>query len=441
MNIVITYIITFLSFILPIPHTIGVRNVLAGLLTLLVIIQFIRNKQKIDFSYLKKPFMLLLLLSLWIIVNAFFISIFPHTSQREIVGQWLVPMIYLFDFAMIGFLFNKDEIQKLFNYIFVALLIHVLYVDAIELKYYLYHHSVLTRIPGLEEGSDKSNYLTNIVLSFLAAEIIYRIRTKHNILYFNNINLGIILLFTILSSAFEGMRNGVVAILFLGVSTLFFSLYKNENVSKKIKYFISIFIIGLFVLPAYYNFTHDSRWKTLKETIPIALQTQKYKHWLYPKKIALPKLPDGSRASASNYERVAWAYEGLKIIFENPLGVGWGRNAFGHAIQKKYNLKKRTLGHSHSGIIDFTIALGWPGLILWLLFILYMLKISIKYAIKEYNFFAILMFFNVTGFVTRWLVDSNMRDHMFLMFIMIVGITYTGILKLKVINEKNSTFK
>ena len=44
---------------------------------------------------------------------------------------------------------------------------------------------------------------------------------------------------------------------------------------------------------------------------------------------------------------------------------------------------------------------------------------------RSYNYFAILTLFVTMGFVGRSFFDANMRDHMFLQFMIILGISLT----------------
>ena len=47
-----------------------------------------------------------------------------------------------------------------------------------------------------------------------------------------------------------------------------------------------------------------------------------------------PKLSNGEVVSHSNYMRIAWALKGVEYISNDLLGIGYGRNVFGHAIEK-----------------------------------------------------------------------------------------------------------
>ncbi len=427
MNNLIYFLTGTLLFVLPIPHTIAIRNILALLLLVTVVYALVRDKAYQRFSMeteLKKVLTLLGVLTLWIFVVAFFVSDETSWSLQEIKSQWLTPLLYFATFAGLGVYTTSREAsvwKNMYALIFLILFVHVLYVDLFGLQYYIKHKAMVHRFRGLTDGPDKSNYITNILLSFIMAEIIYRFRTGKKLLNINHFAITLILILTLVSSIFEGMRNGMIAIAFLGITSIVFALYKNRAFSKKTKLLISVFLIVAVTVPALYSVKHDSRWKTLIQTIPIAMDTEHHKTWI-DRSIPYPTFENGKSVNGSNYLRIAWFYEGSKIIREHPLGVGYGRNAYGHAIEKKYHLD-RQMGHSHSGLIDLGIGIGIPGIVLWLAFGLYLMYLSSSYFFRYHSYFAIIVFFNVSGFFSRFVVDSNMRDHMFLTFMAILGLS------------------
>ena len=433
------FLTALLILIFPIPHTISIRSISALLILLLLLFKFksIKNyKLNKEIKYISA---LILILTLWIYFVAFFISDETSWSLGEIKSGWLTPMLYFFTFLMLGMYsttVDKTFQKNIYTAIFLMFFVHIAYIDLYALKYYAEHKIIISRFEGLTEGPDKSNYLTNILLSFIMTEIIYRFRTRKNFLNINNFILAILFILTIFSSVFEGMRNGVVAILFLGITSAILSLYNNKYFTKKSKIIISFFIIIIITTPAIYNFKNDKRWATLIQTIPIALDTKHNRNWMDPKE-PLPKFSDGTTVGDSNYKRIAWFYEGLKLIIENPLGSGFGRNAFGHGIKKKYNLKKQ-IGHSHSGLIDLGVGTGIVGVLLWSMFCLYIIYMAYKYIMLYNSYFAIIIFFNITGFYSRFLVDSNMRDHMFQTFLVILGISLIYMFRDKEDYEKNT---
>ncbi len=430
--------IAMLILIFPIPHTISIRYISALLILLPLLFMFKTLKLYKLNREIKYIFALIVILTLWIYFVAFFISDETSWSLSEIKSQWLTPMLYFFTFLMLGIYsttVDKTFQKNVYAIIFLMFFVHIAYIDLYALKSYAINKVIISRFEGLTEGPDKSNYLTNILLSFIMTEIIYRLRIRKNFLNINNFTLAILFILTILSSVFEGMRNGVIAIIFLGITSTIFSLYNNKYFTKKFKMITTLFIVIIITIPAIYNFKNDKRWDTLMQTIPIALDTKNNRNWIDSKE-SLPKLNNGTTVSDSNYKRIAWFYEGLKLIIEHPLGMGFGRNAFGHGIKKKYHLQKQT-GHSHSGLIDLGVGIGIVGVLLWSMFCLYIIYMSYKYIMLYNSYFAIIVFFNITGFYSRFLVDSNMRDHMFQTFLVILGISLIYMFKDKEDYEKN----
>ncbi|WP_428023821.1 O-antigen ligase family protein [Arcobacter sp.] len=442
LNRAILFFVGLLVFILPIAHTIAVRNISILILIFLTIYILLKNKTiKFNISFtkeIKNILFILIIFTTWLYFIAFFISNETSWTVGEIKSQWITPLSYFITFGLLSVYFSKEskDLQKNFySLIFLMLFVHVLYVDLYALKYYIQTKSIISRFSGLTEGPDKSNYITNVLLAFLVSEVIYRFRTSKRVLNINNFVLLIIILLTLLSSIFEGMRNGVVAIIFLTISGLFFSFYNNDKYTKKFKFIISFGIFILLTFPAMYNFKNDKRWDTLIQTIPYALDTKTNKNWLNNEKYKRPVLPNGESVETSAYLRIAWGYEGLKLIYENPFGIGYGRNAFSHGLQIKYGDVQK-VGHSHSGFIDLAIGIGIPGLIIWLSFGIYLMYVSYTFFMKYNSFYALILFFNVSGFFARFIVDSNMRDHMFQTFMLIIGFSFIFMLKDKYQNEE-----
>ena len=77
---------------------------------------------------------------------------------------------------------------------------------------------------------------------------------------------------------------------------------------------------------------------------------------------------------------------------------------------------------SHSGILDLALGVGVPGVLLWSFFGYTVSRKSLKEVKKSFNYYAILSLFLIMGFYGRSVFDSNMRDHMFLQFMLLLGV-------------------
>jgi hypothetical protein len=79
----------------------------------------------------------------------------------------------------------------------------------------------------------------------------------------------------------------------------------------------------------------------------------------------LPPNGLGNPINAKYYYRLVWAFEGAKMIFDNPLGYGLIHASFGKLIKERY--PESPLTQSHSGLLDLILGIGIPGTILLLL--------------------------------------------------------------------------
>lgn len=428
-NNTLLLLLGLLFFVLPIGHTIALRYLAFVLLAALTLYLYATSHYHSTARHsthgeLTRVSILLAVMTGWILAVSLANVDRPFTAFSDIKSDWIFPLMYFFLAIVLGAYSlrqNESTQYNIYLTIFTVMFIHVLYVDLHALKHYLDHKELLTRFAGLAEGPDKSNYITNILLAFLIPEIIYRLRTGKRLLRVNNPILALLILLLLCSSIVEATRNGVAAIILIGVLGTLFFFVGNKGISKRVKIFSGVALTLSLIAPMLYNINQDERWTRLIDTLPIARDTQQNRFWLNSNKYSVPKLPNGEYVELSTYLRVSWLTEGFKIIGENPWGIGYAKNAFGHAIKEKYDDAAKNIGHSHSGALDLTIGTGIPGLIIWLSFGIYLCYLSYIYFLRYESVFALILFFNVAGFYSRFLVDSIMRDHMFLTFMFITG--------------------
>jgi hypothetical protein len=122
----------------------------------------------------------------------------------------------------------------------------------------------------------------------------------------------------------------------------------------------------------------------------------------------------------SAYARAAWARQAMDAIAEHPMGLGFGRDAFGRVVETKYNFKGMV--SSHSGWLDFALAVGVPGIALLLL----TSGLAIRggwLQFRRHDDPAGLMFaFLVGGYLLRCLLDGHMSGWRLGLFAFICGV-------------------
>jgi len=429
MSSLILGVFSLLIFVLSIPGSIALRNVLSVFLLISLVIIWFKNKTTVISLIKNNNFrniaLVLLVLTLYIFIHSMFLSHETDWSLGEFKSHWLYPMLYFIIGILLAFftkINNSFSKELLITYLFFGMFAHVLYIDMVALEKFMQSGNLISRYGGITGSPATVNFLTNILIAMIFSEVIYRIRAKKNVLKVSNNMLLAILVFCLLSSMIEGIRFGVVSLFFLGVSATVLFLLNNDSFVKKSKWIFSIAFITLISIPIIFNAINDPRWNSLIETIPIAFDTDTNMHWSDLSK-KLPKLSNGELVAGSNYLRLAWLAKSLEYIKKEPLiGIGYGRNSFGHAIQKYEGIDSARGKHSHSGILDFTISTGLIGLMLWLVFIGLIVAFSLKRFLIDSSYFALVSFFITTGFFFRSIVDSIMRDHVFQQFMLMLGI-------------------
>jgi len=425
-------IFLFLIFILSIEGTIALRYLLTVLLLIILIFKktlHVGLFRKINSNKQYKNIVLVLLIFLlYVLIHTFFLSHNLVWSIDEWRAQILYPVVFFFIGNAIAYhvkFYKLISPRSFIKLIFFALFLHIIYVDMRGLHHLIQSGEMLNRFGGLMSSPVLANYITNIVIAILTSEYIYRLRTGHRFMNLSNGFLHLALISCIFSAFVESLRLGDISLVLLGISAAILFAYRNSSFTVGKKTIITSAIVVILTVPLAYNISTDPRWGKLKETIPLAINTSSSRHWVN-ENLDAPKTKSGYEVKGSNYERVAWAKKGLDFVIENPWGIGFGRNSFGHSLYINMP-EEREFIHvgqtSHSSIIDLTIGIGLLGTSLWVMFIFYVAYSSAKIFFNNHNYFAILAIFLSVGFFSRGLVDANMRDHMLVQFMILLGIT------------------
>ncbi len=433
----------------PIPHTISLRD----LLLLLVVATFgylvLRARPSEWWRELAWPLGFYVTLTFWIVIVALFISPETAWSLGEIRGQWLKGMFALVAGGLAALVFMRAGwLFRSLMILFCILLLHALYVDAVALKGFFetwqdptarlgplplhvgvplgdpeYHYLTLLRSYEwgqvmLTEGPDKSNLLSNLLLYFLLAELLQRLTVHRRWLPVGNVALVAMFAVALYSIHVERVRNGffevsMVVLLFGALWLVALRRYLGGSG-------LALAFGALLLLPVavgYVSFATDARWQTFWQTVPVALDTQRHTAWLNLNS-PLPALPSGEPVNRSNYMRIARFKGGAELALEHPLGVGYGRNAFGHIVKQKYGV---AASHSHSGLIDMALGVGVPGALLWCAFLLSVGVVAARRYSRSHDLPSTLLLFVVTGYGVRMVFDSIVRDHMLQMFLFLAA--------------------
>lgn len=425
-------LITFslLMFILPIAGTIALRNVLIGALILMLIRCSFKENFASHFHKLDRDLLTIFAFFLVFLIYAFFHSIYlsevPNWSLTEFRRTLFYAFVYFIVGILLGDLAYRSQlisIRGIVTVVFFSMFVHILYIDLVALDR-LWSSGVITRrYGGFIQHITAANYVTNMLLAMAMAEIVYRLRAKKRVLLVSDGVLYLLFAFCIVSTFVESLRLGDISLVFLGIGSAIIFLYQNKEFSKFRRRIISFGFLLFLSVPLAYNITMDPRWSKLIETIPLALSSANSPHWV-DHTIPMPETESGYQVGGSNYERIFRAKKSLDFITNDPIGIGYGKDAFGRAFEKvypEYGTKAYHGRDSHSAILSLAIGLGIPGVLLWFSFIYGVARVSIKNLKESYNYFAIMTLFIVMGMFSRSFVDTNMRDHIILQYMIILG--------------------
>jgi hypothetical protein len=415
-------------FILTIEGTITLRYVL--IVALIIALTVVTKKNDHGLKVLKESsdFKLILGLLSFFIVYIFFHSIFvslePYWSLSEFKSHVIYPAIYfIVGLLLANYVNSSKKISKetLITILFFSLFIHILYLDMAALDFLWHEGKMLRRYGGLMDSPVLPNYLTNILLAIIIAEFVYRLRVKKQVLKVTNSILLLMLVLCIFSTFVESLRLGDIALVFLGIGSSMAFLYKNKEYSTKLKSFVTISLVLVLTVPLLYNINTDPRWAKLAETVPVAIISSADSSFIDPEAPIL-RTKSGHEVTGSNYTRIVYGMKSFKYIAEDPMGVGFGRNAFGHALELRHPEYAKRGMHAHSAILELSVGGGVIATLIWLSFVFVITRISIIEFRRTLNYYALLSLFLTMGFVGRGFVDANMRDHMFLQFMIMLGI-------------------
>ena len=430
----VIFLASSLLVIWPLPGTIAIRQILLALLFMTLIFIQKNSLSNIWNVIPKKIALLFLLLTGWLIFHSIFIADDKAFAVRNLSSQWLRATISVLTGILLGYyaIHQKWHFRHtiradtlLFCILASTFVIH-LGSTVVEAIIELITNAQIQKriIYGINGGPEQVSYLANFALCIAMATYVLLATTKKCLANKKQIILALTVI-TILISLnlyLSAMRNAFICATVIFLASMVFIFIK-ASLSQRTKLTVSI-IATFAMLTLMYIQSQDPRWTTFAETLPISWDTKGNQAWLN-KKLPLPKLSDGTTVSHSNYTRVAWFKEGSLLIAENPLGKGYDRNIFGKALSEKYLIDEQDISsiHSHSGLIDFTIAAGLPGGILlysfFVMIIFYGFRMSVKH--PQLAFFGVALALIVLNFTTRSIIDSVIRDHMFEMFMFLTG--------------------
>lgn len=414
-----------LVLVWSIPGTIGLRNLFIVLLALTV--NWSPLFRRAEWRQMPAPVWALLCLTLAIFLHSLLLSSDPGWSLREFSGQWIKALLLF----MIGFLLalqaaRSDRADRLLGLIAALLAAPIVWtlVDACWLWWR--DGSIPFGVARLTGSRTGTSYLNNLLMAFLVADVLSRLfpsTERRRLLAWPLPWVLAIATLSLFCSWLLSTRNGNIGILFLATSSLLLYVLWQWQVlpKRKLAFICTVGVLALTLFAAV-SYKTDPRWSRFMETASVAWDIDHNDAWRKPASdsAVLPNSASGNEVEQSAYLRLTWIHSGLRLTGEYPLGVGYGRNAYGHAMTLYF--KQPFSGHSHSGLLDWTLGVGIPGLLLWLGVVALLFRYGWRAWAIHRAPAGLLLIFLVSGFLGRSVLDSNMRDHMMEMAFFLFGL-------------------
>jgi hypothetical protein len=418
-----------LTFVWSIPHLMTLRITLSLLLLGTAIWQIIAIRSTGRTMALSgSPRIAAFLygvLTLWILLQAGLWGLNPVANFKEIWGQWIRSGLIGLAGVLLTMVIMRDARPQAGARLAFALLATLAAMVALHDADTLWRWLQEGQFPFQETrivGSRTSlSFVTNLMLAFLCAETIVRLIHRHAYLPISTTGLATLFGLALFCTYALGTRHGTLGVLGLLASSTFivwFAKRKTINTGQQAAV-LAIVLAGIIGF-GWITYKSDPRWQTFQASIVVAWDTEHQSAWRN-KDVPYPPLPDGTPANGSAYLRVAWIKEATKSVIAHPLGVGFSRSAFGQAMHQTHP-DYRSTEHCHSGILDFTLGVGLPGLALWLAFLTVLGIHGWRAFFVRENPAGLLLLFVVVGYFSRSLVDSNIRDHMLEQFMFLAGV-------------------
>jgi hypothetical protein len=399
-------------FVIPIPHTIALRN-------LLILVGFIAlvltgRKASLPVSpWLKPALWWLIALTTWIVVHT--VAIAPESMQAldQVRANWLVPFLLA---AHAAWATTRIHPKYATRAIVAALAGHMLFL--LGWQFNLWLASGYWPIRQTPFGAyDYHGTINSFFLALLLADRMALVIKGSSPLELGRWLGWLLMLVSLLTDLGLQSRNGTLidlSMFMIGGILLLRSELRRWKLTL-------LLLAGVAVI-GYSSIRFNDRWEGFRESVVVGW-TAPGAHWMNLTSIdpsLWPRTPTGRKIEESAFLRAAWARKSTDFLVENPMGIGFGHDAFGRAMALKYSYPG--LGSSHSGWLDFALGTGLIGLLLMLACAGSLLRQGWRRFVQAGDGHALVIAFFVGGYLFRCLLDGHLFGWRLTLFGFILGV-------------------
>lgn len=376
-GIIIILLCSFLLGVWAVKGTIALRNILIGIATpisILYIANFIvANWRNVPIKAFLPILFLLSTLS-WVVIHYIYFSSYPELQWAELRSTWFRSFLALLIGFACGISIARNSRFEIYLWTglicsFIFLFFQYLQIG-VAINRFIFQGSALFIYPGKISGVLAG---TTLILGLTGMILSSTIRNKINSALICLWLCTVALLLYTYVYIFDSRSGVALTVIIITIAILYFleRLIAAIRLQKKIDLVntkIFVIVTLLFLLLIFFGIQHKKNnpgWNSYIEDSAVAINVEQYSNWRNTELLGYPKTKTGATVARNTYERIAWATAGLKILLpENLIGVGIMNGAFGILLNQKYSDVSTTILSSHSGLVEFLLAFGVPGIIL-----------------------------------------------------------------------------
>ncbi|WP_108064202.1 O-antigen ligase family protein [Poseidonibacter lekithochrous] len=411
-NVDIFFLSIFFMF-LPISGVTAIQNVSFLFFALFIILNF----KIISFINLKKvkKFIFIFLSFLIVCIISIFFSIDYKETFSEIRGEVIKPFLVLSFVFVYIYLSSEKKILYL-----IITLVFSLFIHSLINLYFWYDGGLWPfRAGGLLDNGGGERF--GIWATYSISISIALFFTKYK-------KIAIILfLVAVFSIVANNTRATFVGCLLILVSYLIF-IYRNKM--HKIFGLISVF----FILITFIFYSKD-----LNHRFNVYNMISKTQYFSDYSPSEFNKITKDHGLGSSIIARLAmWKSAVLYRINEPLFPLGYGRFLFNEQINDVWKLKKENIPYSkynqaHSDFVSILFSLGVIGLFIFILFLIYLLRITyyIYLNSEKYSYLGVFVFLGTIGYIGSMMFGSFFGDSEQLYFYALYGMALALYVKTK----------
>jgi hypothetical protein len=396
-------------FVFPLPGTIALRNLLL-LLGLLALLATLRGTPRPRPPRSLRPAAWgLVAITTWLALHSVAVAPAPTFALGNLRGDWIVPLLTT---ALGCYAGSRLPARLALPALILPLLVQVAWMMGWQLWLWL-TAGATGSWPGGVVPFGERDYFSSIGGFLLALTIAERLVAMTSGIpeHHGSRRAGWLALATgFLADAATRVRNGTLtnAVLLVVASVA---------MSRRQPRVLVLLVVVAALAGA--SAALDKRWDRSFESLVVGWKSDSA-YWRTWDASVRPPTPSGTALEESAYARAAWAHEAIKAIAANPLGLGFGRDGFGRAVEMKYGYKGMV--SSHSGWLDFALAAGIPGLALLLLTAVLAIRGGWRQFRDHDDAAGLMLAFTVGGYLLRCLLDGHFSGWRLGLFAFICGV-------------------